>query len=307
MIGICNIETYVPSNRISNLERKEQFDITDDFIINKLGVKKVSRKEPEEEASDLCCQAFKQLVQKNDQFNPQTIDVIAVCTQNPDYGLPHTAAIVHGKLGLPETCAAFDISLGCSGYVYGLSIIQSFMNASGMQNGLLFTADPYSKIIDPADKTTTLLFGDAASVTHIGKNPVFLSGKFTFGTQGNGYEHLINRQGKLHMNGREIFNFSARKVPEDIKKVIEANQLTLEQIDCFLLHQGSKYIIDFIVKRLDIPPNKAPRNIKEFGNTVSSSIPILLQEILFESSIRKIVLSGFGVGLSWASGVLMRP
>jgi len=307
MIGICNIETYIPKDRLSNFERKDRFDVNDDFIINKLGIHKVSRKDPEDDTSDLCCRVYDKLKQKTTQFDPQTIDVIAVCTQNPDYSLPHTAAIVHGKLGLPETCAAFDISLGCSGFVYGLAILESFMKASNFKNGLLFTADPYSKIIDPEDKSTSLLFGDAASVTLVGENPIFESGKFSFGTRGDGYPFLINRHGKLHMNGREIFNFSARKVPEDIKKVLELNRLSLDQIDLFLLHQGSKYIIDFIVKRLGISREKAPFVVKDFGNTISSSIPIMLKEVLSDAHIKKIAMSGFGVGLSWASGVLVRP
>jgi len=306
MIGICNIATYIPENRINNLDRKKEFNISDDFIVNKLGVQKVSRKRPNENTSDLCCTVYQKLLENTPQFDPQNIDVIAVTTQNPDFGLPHTAAIVHGKLGLPESCAAFDISLGCSGYVYGLSIIESFMKASNMKSGLFFTADPYSKIIDPKDKSTSLLFGDAASVTFIAKNPLFHSGKFTFGTQGDGYQFLINRHDKLSMNGREIFNFSARKIPEDIKKVLKLNQLTMDQIDRFLLHQGSKYIVDFIVKRLGIPSDKAPYVIAEYGNTVSSSIPIMLQDILTDPGINQILFSGFGVGLSWASGILTR-
>jgi len=307
MIGICSIETFIPKGRLSNFERKDRFDVNDDFIINKLGIYRVSRKDPEDDTSGLCCRVYDRLMQQTAPFDPQTIDVIAVCTQNPDYSLPHTAAIVHGKLGLPETCATFDISLGCSGYVYGLAILESFMKASNFKNGLLFTADPYSKIIDPEDKSTSLLFGDAASVTLVGENPIFKSGKFSFGTRGGGYPFLINRHGKLHMNGREIFNFSARKVPEDIEKVLALNRLSLDQIDLFLLHQGSKYIIDFIVKRLGIPPEKAPFVVKDFGNTVSSSIPIMLKDVLSDAHIKRIAMSGFGVGLSWASGVLVRP
>jgi 3-oxoacyl-[acyl-carrier-protein] synthase III len=306
MIGICNIATYIPENRINNLDRKKEFNISDDFIVNKLGVQKVSRKRPNENTSDLCCTVYQKLLENTPQFDPQNIDVIAVTTQNPDFGLPHTAAIVHGKLGLSESCAAFDISLGCSGYVYGLSILESFMKASNMKSGLLFTADPYSKIIDPTDKSTSLLFGDAASVTYIGENPLFSIGKFSFGTQGKGYAFLINRQGTLSMNGREIFNFSARKIPEDIKKVLELNHLGLDQIDRFLLHQGSKYIVDFIARRLGIPRRKVPYVIENYGNTVSSSIPIMLQDILPDPAINRILLSGFGVGLSWASGILTR-
>jgi len=306
MIGICDIETYIPEQRISNFERKDAFNITEDFIINKLGVHEVSRKQATENTSDLCVTAFQNLLEKNRHIDPQNIDVIVVCTQNPDFSLPHTAAILHGKLGLPENCAAFDISLGCSGYVYGLSIIESFMESSNMKNGLLFTSDPYSKIIDENDKGSALLFGDAASVTHLGENPIFKSRRFTFGTRGEDYEFLICRNQYLSMVGREIFNFSARKVPEDVKKVLKINGLSMDQIDRFLLHQGSKYIIDFLIKRLGLSYDKTPFVIEHFGNTVSSSIPIMLKELLPDSKINIVLVSGFGVGLSWSSGILTR-
>jgi len=122
------------------------------------------------------------------------IDALIVVTQNPDVNLPHTSAIVHGKLSLPAKCACFDVSLGCSGYVYGLSIISSFLRENSLRTGLLFTSDPYSKIIDRNDKNTALLFGDAASVTLIGDDPIYTMGSFTFGTIGRDYgEHKAKR------------------------------------------------------------------------------------------------------------------
>ena len=220
--------------------------------------------------------------------------------------LPHTSAIVHGKIGFSENCAAFDISLGCSGFVYGLAVIESLMKSHNMKNGLLFTADPYSKIIDEKDKNVAVLFGDASAVTYIGENPVFTTGKFTFGTRGVDYRHLICKEGKLEMNGREIFNFGARVIPEDINRVLKSNNIRIEQIDRFLLHQASKYIIDFLIKRIGLPSEKTPYVIQDYGNTISSSIPIMLKDILFDPKIKYVLISGFGVGLSWSSGILMR-
>ena len=306
MLGIRDIEYYIPDNRIENIRYKEKFQISDDFIENKLGVKSVSRINPDQNASDLCCMAYERFIARKTNLNPDDIDLIIVCTQNPDYSLPHTSAIVHGKLNLPEKCAAFDVSLGCSGYVYTLAIVESLMKASDMNNGLLFTADPYSKIVDENDKNTVLLFGDAATVTHIAKNPVFVSGKFTYGTKGKDYEHLICHDNILTMNGREIFNFAARTVPEDIGKVLAINNLQLSDIDRFLLHQGSKYIIDFLIKRIGLPEEKTPYVIEDYGNTVSSSIPIMLKDFIFDKNIKRILINGFGVGLSWASTILTR-
>jgi 3-oxoacyl-[acyl-carrier-protein] synthase-3 len=306
MIGICGTEFYIPEKRKSNYNYKKAFNLSDNFIENKIGVTSVSRIDSGQNTSDLCCSVFKKLITNNANFNPDEINVLVVCTQNPDYSLPHTSAIVHGKLNLPETVAAFDISLGCSGYVYALAVIEGLMKASQMKNGLLFTADPYSKIINEDDKNTALLFGDAATVTHIGSDPIFACGKFTFGTRGKDFRHLICRDNKLEMNGREIFNFSLRTVPVDIKRVLEINNLKINDIDRFLLHQGSKYLIDFLIKRIGMPKEKTPYVIKDYGNTVSSSIPIMLKELVSDMTIKRVLISGFGVGLSWASTILTR-
>ncbi len=306
-IGIVNIGTYIPDARVSNFDRKEEFEIDDTFITEKIGIRSVARKAKDEETSDLCVKAFQNLVEKQD-LNLEEVEVAIVVTQNPDYNLPHTASLVHKKLGLSEHVASFDISLGCSGFVYGLSVIESFMNQHGMKKGLLFTADPYSKILNPKDKNTSLLFGDAGAVTLIGEKPVFRSGNSTFGTIGEGYGELICTE-DLYMNGRSIFNFAARYVPKDVEKVLSKNNLTKEEIDLFIFHQGSKYICDTLIRRIGLDESKVPFDAANYGNTVSSSIPIILEKYLEDSKETpsdKTLICGFGVGLSWASTILHR-
>jgi 3-oxoacyl-[acyl-carrier-protein] synthase-3 len=305
MTGIEEIASYIPEKRVSNYDLKEKFEFDDSFIEQKIGVKKVSVKEKIDETSDLCVKAYRNLEKKTD-FNKDEIDCVIVVTQNPDYNIPHTSAIVHGKLNLKETCAAFDISLGCSGYVYALSVIESFMGKNAMKKGLLFTADPYSKIIDSNDKNTSILFGDAATVTVIGRNPVFKSGEYNFGTIGNEYENLICQNEKLGMNGRAIFNFAARYVPQDFKLLLEKNDLKPEDIDSFVFHQGSKFIVDMLTRRLKLDTEKVPFVIEDYGNTISSSIPIILENQLTDPNIKKTLICGFGVGLSWASSILTK-
>lgn len=306
MLGIRNIASYIPDTRVLNIARKEQFGIDEDFIRNKIGVESVSVKSASEETSDLCIRAFQNLLQKTD-LDAGLIDVIVVVTQNPDANIPHTSAIVHGKLGLKEQCACFDVSLGCSGYVYGLSVIQSFMREHGFQQGLLFTADPYSKIIDQNDKNTSLLFGDAATVTLITDTPVFTTGKFSFGTLGKDFKELAcTADGKLYMNGRAVFNFTVKYVPDDILLVTRKNGLRIEDIDRFVLHQGSKYIIDTITRKLELDKSKVEFDMYGYGNTVSSSIPIILEKGMTRKADRNILICGFGVGLSWASTILTR-
>ncbi|MGJ0484858.1 MAG: ketoacyl-ACP synthase III [Methylomicrobium sp.] len=307
MIGIETIGTYIPSGRIDNRKKTARFEVDEAFLREKTGALRVAVKADDEDTSDLCCKAFYDLQQKA-QIQPEQIECVVVCTQNPDnHGLPHTSAIVHGKLGLPDTCAAFDISLGCSGFVYGLSVIQAFMQANGFSKGILFTADPYSKIVDQDDKNTSLLFGDGAAATLISDNPTWISGKFLFGSQGkeNASIQIANTSGKLEMNGRAVFSFSATVVPKNITAMLEANHLTVQDVDLFALHQGSRYIVDTIKKKLAVEEHRAPFVAADYGNTVSSSIPLILSDPQNEPC-NTIVIAGFGVGLSWASTVLLK-
>ena len=305
MIGIENIGCYIPPGRISNYERKEKFAIDDNFIENKIGIRRVAIKGLEEETSDLCVKAFAAL-ESRAGIDREEIEALVVVTQNPDKNIPHASAIVHDKLDLPERCACFDISLGCSGFVYALATLQGLMVASGMKKGVLLTADPYSKVVDPDDKNTALLFGDGAVATLISENPVFVSGATTFGTVGKEYGKLaVNEHGRLFMNGRAVFNFAAKYIPRDLRLMAEKNQVQIEDIDLFLLHQGSRIIVETIAEKLGIDPAKAPFRIDDYGNTIASSIPMLLQDEL-AGPADLIAISGFGVGLSWASSLLRR-
>ena len=150
MIGIKAIASYLPEQQVSNVDRAEEAGKDVEFIIDKVGFTSLLRKSNEQDTSDLCVHAFEALLANNPYINKEEIDCLIVVTQNPDgFGLPHTSAIVQHKLGLSENVAAFDVSLGCSGFVYALDVIQAFMSAQGLQHGLLFTSDPYSKVIDP--------------------------------------------------------------------------------------------------------------------------------------------------------------
>lgn len=306
MIGITKIGCYIPEKKHSNLDLLEKFETDENFITNKIGVIQRARKEPGEKASDLCIKALADL-QSKVTLDVTDVQCCVVVTQNPDFNIPHTSAIVHGALDLPENCACFDISLGCSGYVYGLSIMTSFMQANGMKKGLLFTADPYSEIIDENDKNTALIFGDAATVSLLdSEQPGLVPLGFDFGSKGAGYKNLIN-ENALYMNGRAVFNFTAATVPISINKLLEKLALTKEEVDRWYLHQGSKYIVDTITTRLGLESEKVVFGMYDYGNTVSSSIPLLLSnDIENIQTGQKMGLSGFGVGLSWASTILKK-
>lgn len=303
MIGITEIGIYLPERRISNLDRAERYETDESFILEKIGIKNIAVKDEDENTSDMAVKAFENL-QSKIELDKSKIDAVILVTQNPDAKIPHTSAIIHGLLELPEECAAFDISLGCSGYVYGLSVIKSLMEANGLKNGLLFTCDPYSKILNPDDKNTSLLFGDAATVTYLTEEPVYSIGLATFGTIGKERENLVCKDDELSMNGRGIFNFAARYVPKDIKAVLSKNGIEQNEIDKFIFHQGSKFILDTLVRRGNLDEDKVVNDMYEYGNTVSSSIPIILSKCMAGKAENKILISGFGVGLSWSSNVL---
>lgn len=305
MLGIEEIASYVPLKRTNNLDRKEQFKIDASFINDKLGVRRIAVKDDAEDTSDLCVKAYEKLIKKH-QVLEKGIEVLIVVTQNPDTNLPHSSAIVHGKLGFPEGCACFDISLGCSGFVYGLDIIQAFMKKNNFTKGLLFTADPYSKIIDKNDKNTALLFGDAATVALISDNPLYVLENITFGTSGKDYKELMCVRNKLYMNGRAIYNFTVKTIPNNIRLFMKKIRLQVENIDKFVFHQGSKHIVDALTKELRLDSRKVVYDIYEYGNTVSSSIPLILEKEIKNQNNRKILICGFGVGLSWSIGILKR-
>jgi 3-oxoacyl-[acyl-carrier-protein] synthase III len=308
-IGIATIASYVPAGRESNLDKRERFGIDEAFIRDKLGVVRVSRMGATEDTADLCVAAYSRLMEQV-ALPPASVELIVVCTQNPDgHGIPHSAAVVQGRIGAPDTCACFDIALGCSGYVYGLSICQAFMAANGLSTGLFFTADPYSKILDPADKSTALLFGDAATVTLLKARTapqMWVPHGFRFATRGSEGACLVNDAGTLRMNGRAVFNFSAVEVPKQVQQVLTGAGLATDDVDIFLFHQGSKYIVDTLTRRLGLPPERVPSNLADQGNTVSSSLPLLLAPLLFRPGLQRVLLSGFGVGLSWATCLLER-
>lgn len=306
MIAIQKIASYIPPTIENNLEKCGQFDMAADFVLEKIGVRSVSRAAPDEYASDMCVAAY-QALQEKVSFDAAEIECIVVCTQNPDAGgLPHVSAIVHGRIKGADDCACFDIGLGCSGYVYALSVVRAFMGANGMRRGLLFTSDPYSKIVNRGDRNTSLLFGDAATVTLLSDQGSWLPQSFAFGTRGSGGQNIRKKDEVLEMNGRAVFNFSATVVPGQISGLMAREGLGIDDIDLFFLHQGSRFIVDTLRERLGIPAERVPTKLLNQGNTVSSSIPLMLQDYMEDERYRRFLLSGFGVGLSWATCILQR-
>lgn len=303
--SIRAIGSFIPETRIGNDERAARFDYDPEALRDKIGIHATSRMDPDWQTSDLCLAACRDLALRLEGgLSPETLDLLVVVTQHPDgFGLPHCSAILHEKLGLPASCFAFDISLGCSGYVAALATVSGHLMATGGRRALLVTGDPYSKSISEDDRNTAMIFGDAATATLIEPGESWRIGAFDCGTRGDRAEALQrDADGALRMQGRGVFDFCAMNVPKSLKRALEMNGLTQDRIDAWALHPGSKYIVDTVCKRAGIPaPDALP--CAGYGNTVSSSIPLILAG-LDRDQAKTVLISGFGVGLGWATTVL---
>jgi 3-oxoacyl-[acyl-carrier-protein] synthase-3 len=267
-------------------------------------------------------------------FPRKNVDGIVVCTQNPDYKLPATACIVQNRLGLRKSCLAFDINQGCSGYPYSLAVGASLIDSGVCQNLVLVMSETYSKVVSYKDKTVCGLFGDGAAATLLRKAPKHGGGilAFHFGTDGSGYDRLIVPAGgsrlpsgeqthqmvkdtngdarsldHIRMHGRDIFEFMDREVPASVEAALAAASLCLDDVKLFVFHQANKYMLEFLFRKMRLPPDKTIVCLEETGNTVSASIPIALRRGIEEGKVSSgdiVVICGFGVGLSWATMVL---
>lgn len=280
---------------------------------------------------DLCLEASKKLFEGLD-FDKSQIDGVIFVTQTPDHFQPSNAAIIHGKLGLSTEAASFDVSLGCSGFVYGLWLAHMMIASGSCKNILLLAGDTLSRCVNKRDRATAPLFGDAGTATLV-QSAVDTDSFFSLHTDGSGYQHIvqpaggfrlpfsdaktqevIDEEGNFHsdadiqMNGGEVFNFSIKTEPKAITDILSYSNTCLDEVDFVFFHQANQYIISNIIRRLKIPKEKAPSDIVSiYGNQSSASIPCSINHSLkgklLESPL-KVVLSGFGVGLSWASAVI---
>ena len=309
-IGIESIASYLPPDTISSDALAKSFDTTTDFIENKLGITNL-HVALDEGTTDLAVNAVNNLLLKN-QSALRDLDVLIVCTQTPDVQLPHISAVIQGRFNLPKTIACFDIALGCSGFVYGSNIIESLMKINGWSKGILITSEKYSSIIDPQDKNTKSLFSDAATASLFSRNWVLKSKKYIFGTNGQLSDSLIVRahdsgSGKrLFMDGRAIYNFAISEIPDLVIRTCRINEIKLEEIDYFVFHQASRFILNALSKKLNIKDEQKLVDIMGVaGNTVSSSIPMALEGIIDSNPKEciRVLVCGFGVGLSWGAGI----
>ena len=319
--GIKAIASYLPET----IEKND----ADARFVEKIGIMERHVSRDDESAGDLAVAAAERLF-KLYEIDRSTIDFVFLCTQHPDYQMPTTACNIQSRLGLEKGIGALDYSLGCSGYVYGLSLIKGLIETGMARHVLLLTSSVYTKYINTKDQTIRPLFGDAATATLIeaeeAPNPLLDS--FVFGTDGSKFDRLIIPVGgsrhtpqrtpevyatdergntrsnyEAFMDGQAITYFTLREVPKLVDHVLQKAGLQREDMDYYVFHQANKFMLGYVQKKCKLTGMPFYNDIEYTGNTVSGTIPIGLENILSEHDpklLQKVMLAGFGVGLSWA-------
>lgn len=304
-LSISNLASQLGSEKINilNLGKKyPNWNIKN--VIKKTGIKKVFIANKDEDVLNLSIKSCRKTL-KN--FKKEKIDCVIVVTQTAKKKLPSVSCMLQDKLKLRKNIIALDIGLGCSGFVYGLSIINSLLNSKTAKTVLFVCSDTYSKFLNDENRTCRTIFSDAASTCIVQKNNLKKSLKFSFLTDGSGANDLIENDNNIEMKGANIFHFTTKNIPYIFNDILKKNKLHKKDIDQFIFHQASKLVIDELTNVLQLNKNKVFKNYDNIGNTVSSSIPIALQKLTKNNRIKKnqkIMILGFGVGLSAAGCIL---
>lgn len=330
MAFIKGISYYLPERVVTNEELLREFpEWSVDKVAAKVGVNSRHIAATDETAGDMAEKAARKLFEEY-CIDPKSIDFVLLCTQSPDHFLPSTACILQNRLGIPTSAGAFDYNLGCSGCVYGLAMAKSFVDSGLAENVLVLTAETYQKYLHPSDKSNRSIFGDGAAACIVSTSGFAEIGEFSLGTDGSGADHLIVKTGAarckqatgkvvvdvdghecfddyLYMNGSAVLNFTLETVPALMTQVLEKNQMQKEDVDYYVFHQANKFMLNTIRKVCMLPKDKFYVNLEETGNTVSSTVMIGLKQNLETGTISpgmKVMVAGFGVGLSWGGTVL---
>ena len=286
----------------------------------KTGVRTRHIAAPDETASDMAARAAMDLFDRG--IDPAEVDALIFVTQSPDYILPTTACLLQDRLGLATSCMAFDINLGCSGFVYGMGVSVSLINSGLAKKVLLLCSDTYTRYIEKNNRTCRPIFSDGAAASLIARGNQASIGSFVFGSDGSGGKNLIVKgsgarddggeligsKSNLVMNGPQVFMFTTTAVPKVVSKILKEGGMRLEDIDLFVFHQASALVLENIGRQLKLPAEKLYSNLENIGNTVSATIPIALANAARDGRLHSgqtVLICGFGVGYSW-SGALVR-
>jgi 3-oxoacyl-[acyl-carrier-protein] synthase-3 len=331
-VGITAMAAAVPRHVIKNYEYTDFFSKEEvKQVVDKIGIFERRFADEKTCSSDLCYSAAEQLF-KDNNIDRNEIDLLIFISQTPDYRMPATSILLQDRLGLNMSCMAFDISLGCAAFAYGLTVAYSMIQAGGIRKALILDGETRSKVYSPKDRRTAFLFGDGGIAALVEGNEKFGSSFFSIHSdgslgdlikiEGGGYRHpssletikekVVDEHGNIRsdeqgsMNGGDVFSFVLANIPKDIKLTLEHACVEKDNIDFFVFHQANDFMNKYIIKKLKLPTEKVPSTIAKYGNTSSVSVPLtIVSELQNKLKDNKtLLLSSFGVGMSWSTAIV---
>lgn len=331
-VGIAAMSAAVPKHIIVNREYTDVFSQEEaNEIVDKTGIEQRRFADERTCSSDLCFAAAEKLIADNN-INKEDIDLLVFISQTPDYRMPATSVTLQHRLGLQNKTIAFDINLGCSAFLYGLSVVYSMMQGGQLRKALILDGETRSKVYSPRDRRSAFLFGDGGVAALIECNPKYGKSTFSLNSDGSradlimipagGYrkmssaetvvEKVVDEFGNMrseeqgYMRGGDVFNFVIREIPRDIKNTLVHAGMTNDDFDFIVFHQANNFINSYIMKKMKMDASKIPSTIAKFGNTSSVSVPLtIVSELQGKLNGKKnLLLSAFGVGMTWATGIV---
>ena len=331
-IGITAMAGAVPKKVIKNLEYTEFFPEDQvKEVVEKVGIYERRFADEQTCSSDLCFAAAQKLIIDN-EIDRDEIDLLVFISQTADYRMPATSITLQHRLGLKQSCIAFDVNLGCSAFIYGMSVVYSMMQTGNIRKALILDGETRSKVYGPRDRRSAFIFGDGGVAALVERDEKFGETTLSLNSDGSradlimikagGYRHMstpetlkervVDEYGNMrsdeqgYMKGGDVFNFVIREIPRDIKKTIAEAGKTVEDIDFFCFHQANNFINSYIAKKMKLDLEKIPHTIEKYGNTSSVSVPLtIVSELKGKLEGQKtLMLSAFGVGMTWATGIV---
>lgn len=331
-IGITAMAGAVPKHVIHNYEYTQYFPADQvKEVVDKVGVFERRFADEKTCSSDLCYAAAERLIADNN-VDKSEIDLLVFLSQTPDYRMPATSIILQDRLGLPQSCVAFDMQLGCAGFCYALSVVYGMMQGGNIRKALILDGETRSKVYSPKDRRSAFIFGDGGVAALVERNEKFGKSWFSLNSDGSrhdlimikggGYrnmsseetlkERVVDEYGNIrsdeqgYMRGGDVFNFVIREIPRDIKKTLEFSGVDKDAIDYIVFHQANNFINSYIAKKMKLDTDKIPHTIEKFGNTSSVSVPLTIVSELKDKleGNKTLLLSAFGVGMCWATGIV---
>lgn len=332
-VGITAMAACVPKNVIDNYNYGLDIWPKEEVkqVVDKVGVTERRFADEKTCSSDLCFAAAEKLIADNN-IDKSEIDLLVFLSQTPDYRMPATSILLQDRLGLPMSCMAFDISLGCSGFLSALNVVYSMMQNKGFRKALLLDGETRSKVYSAKDRREAFIFGDAGVAVLVERDEKFGESHFSVNSDGSrgelimikggGYrnmssletlkEKVVDEYGNIrtdeqgHMEGADVFNFVIIEVPKDIKRLMEATGQDIQQMDYYVFHQANAFINNYVAKKMKLDKTKIPWTIQKYGNTSSVSVPLTIISELKDQMVgrKNLLMSAFGVGMAWATATI---